>query len=376
MREMLKFCLILLVFIAVVCIFIFCRQKRKPVSIRIAMYWGIPELKKLEQIISDAWKAAGNKEKLEFSLWDCYAHMPDESDIYCYDSLAFNALIESGLFGSMDGFNTDYAFSWATAMPVRTGKLYAAPFFICADFLIVKNECKNAYEGKTLMEIYESMAIPVKGMMASYYTKEAWTRGITKMPDCESWEHETDKEIMDIMYHITELSKERNFDLTGLDTFNGRKSFLAGEAKALYFSSETLYYLKANSEDVSIMLPQSGENSDAKFYIDYFSIGRHLSGKKKRKCLELIKMMTGEGILFAHSDNGGRPTYDIPANRNVLKRLAEKYPMYESLLNAVDNERNRPVFYDSSFYTERFALWERINNWAKECMRRQDETAV
>ena len=338
-------------------------------NIRIAMYWGIPELKKLECMISEKWEALGNKEKLEFFIWDCYACLPPEADIYCYDSLAFNALMEEDILGRMEAFNTDYAFPWVTALPGCTEGLYAAPFFICADFLIVKNSRKAAYEGKTLMEISESIAVPVKGMLPSYYTKEACSRGIAKTPDIESPELEVDEEIMALLRHIIGLSKERDFRLTGLDTFNSRKYYSQEETGALYFSSETLYAIKAASEDVSIMLPRSGENLNSAFYIDYISVGKHLSGEEKRKCLELIGLMTGEEILFAHSDNGGRPIYDIPANQNALRRLAEKYPLYKSLLKSVDDNGNIPAFYDASFYTERFALWERFSSWAEECMR-------
>ncbi len=306
--------------------------------------------------LEERFRQTGYARPILFREYDCYKELPGtDGDLYTYDAIVLSALVDKGFLRPLPkSVSCERVFPWVMEKSRVRQRSYGVPFMLCANALICRR--KDDLHVHNIMELHESIAIPLRSMLMFYFVQAV----------CET---RSLKKSFRVMEHLLDLIGGRDFlKKSGSDDYDGVNRFNQEECRYLLSFTEYLYDLKQDDYTVSFVnFSDKVEASRPRFLADFISIGKHIQKEKLQDCLDLIDIMTSEEFVFEMCVPDGELQYLLPADRHVFRRLAETDAVYEQLFDKVDSEGNGVLrygrYYYEDFYSKRDILlqllWER-----------------
>lgn len=111
-------------------------------TLEVALYPYVPDLKRFQAVVQDAWEREHPDATLHFADWDCYASDPDPAlDVFVFDGIYLSSFARQGylLPIPMETVqNAEDIFPFALEGCICGEELYALPQLLCTDLLYTK----------------------------------------------------------------------------------------------------------------------------------------------------------------------------------------------------------------------------------------------
>ena len=132
-------------------------------------YYDLSDTAAFCRILERRFRETGHTRPLEFIEWNCYKGPPGrDGDILIYDAVAMSALVDQGFLQRLpDIIDIGDMFNWVIDKSKVRQKTYGIPLMICGNSLICRR--KDDRQISNVMELHESIAIPMRTMLMYYY---------------------------------------------------------------------------------------------------------------------------------------------------------------------------------------------------------------
>ena len=202
-------------------------------------------------------------------------------------------------------------FTWVIDKSKVRQKTYGVPLMICANSLICRR--KDDRQISNVMELNESVAIPMRSMLMYYYLQSF----------C-NYQDRSDR-YYEVMQHLTKLMGGKAFlEQSSLKEYNGIERFIRGECKYFLGFTESLRLFEP--DDYVVRLANfSGHDEDQMplFMVDFASLGKNVREEKLLDCLDLLEIMADKTFVYDLCTAEGRLQYMLPATKSVYQELAK-----------------------------------------------------
>ena len=313
-------------------------------------------LEYLWPLLEERFHETGHRRPILFKEYDCYKELPGtDGDLYTYDAVVLSALVDKGFFRPLPKtVSYEHVFPWVMEKSKIRQRNYGVPYMLCSNALICRQ--KDDLHVNNIMELNESVAIPMRSMLMFYFVQAV----------CEN---RSLKKSFRVMEHLLDLIGGRDaLEKSGLSDYDGVNRFNREECRYLLSFTEDLYDLKKDDYSVSFANFSANETSrHPRFLADFVSVGKHMEREKRQDCLDLIQILISESFVLDLCMQGGEFHYLLPADKRVFRRLAEWNTVYNSLYGLLDSEENGVLRYGKRFYENFYSgrdillqlLWER-----------------
>lgn len=326
-------------------------------------YHDLTNIDFFEKLVTERFRASGHNREIHFHPWDCYDGIPNEKgDLYCYDSFVYSALCSRDLFLELPpAVHTEGVFEWMLDSTLYRRKRLGIPFLTCSVFLICREE--KAENTENIYDLNGKLSTPLKSLMENYY--------LMALCDAETRsEYDSEERLFsDVAAAVVKqmkrlLGSEEAFQKSAYSDYEGYSQFLRGETDYFLGFSEFLR-LFGNENFIIKQLPLSrGKEKMPLYQEDLLSISKNVSGSKLRDCIDLINIIISSEFEWELCRMNGNVQYMLPANETAFSRLAEEYPLYQTLLNLTSDDRNKTLRFGTDFYesipTIRHALFQEL----------------
>ena len=294
------------------------------------------------RILQQRFRETGHTRPLEFIEWNCYKGPPGrDGDIFIYDAVAMSALVKQGFLQRLpEIIDISDMFDWVIDKSKVRQKTYGIPLMLCANSLICRR--KDDQHISNIMELNESVAIPMRTMLMYYYLQS-----FCNYQDRSGRYYE-------VMQHLTNLMGEKVvLDQSSLQEYNGIERFNRGECKYFLGFTESLRLLAPDDYVVRFAnFSDHDEDQMPLFMVDFASLGKNVREEKLLDCYDLLEIMTDKGFIYDICTAGGKLQYMLPASKSVYPELAKIDPLYNHLLDMLLPEENGVFRYGIHFYED------------------------
>ena len=309
------------------------------------------------RILQQRFRETGHMRPLQFIEWNCYKEQPGkDGDIFIYDAVAMSTLVDKGYLQRLpDIIDVGDMFTWVIDKSKVRQKTYGVPLMICANSLICRR--KDDRQISNVMELNESVAIPMRSMLMYYYLQSF----------C-NYQDRSDR-YYEVMQHLTKLMGGKAFlEQSSLKEYNGIERFIRGECKYFLGFTESLRLFEP--DDYVVRLANfSGHDEDQMplFMVDFASLGKNVREEKLLDCLDLLEIMADKTFVYDLCTAEGRLQYMLPATKSVYQELAKIDPLYNQLFAMLLPEENGVLRYGIHFYEDFYQKSGTIFNQLLNC---------
>lgn len=339
-------------------------------TLEVALYPYVPDLKRFQAVVQDAWEREHPDVTLHFADWDCYASDPDPTlDVFVFDGIYLSSFARQGylLPVPMETVqNAEDIFPFALEGCICGEELYALPQLLCTDLLYTrKNDTALSGISDTLTlydilgdrktedvipEENEGLLINLSGELftktvmyldALMDEQQEYT-DYSELPDTQS----LSAEALERISVIWKMGGENQVSYwpEDNDPFVRARWFADGKGRAYIGYAEAMSVMGDYAEDVDVRIFSYGsEKNISLFYEDMVGISAGIDEDKKELAFELANLLISEELLTAMSASAktdDSPQYLLTPRKSVYDALSHDYPIYNLLRDIVDSDEN------------------------------------
>ncbi len=308
-----------------------------------AVFPFLPDAEYYEELIEQRWAEIEPEIELVRVEWDSYSDSaPDGVDVFIYDAIRRDAMIENGWIQPIDPDmvqNAEDIFPYALDSLNVDGKLYGIPVFLCGNFLIYDLDCMELVDAKHLTDLaHESEILVINAkfsMNRPQYIHEILADTLREANPSVGSDAE------DMMTLIDQLAID---DHEQDDDMQVALAYDAGIGKGYIGFSESMRLLQDRISHTGIKTISFSEQEDLpRVYVDAVAVNSKVKGQRYKKCIELMNVIAEADVLSSLSVQNGIPQYLLLARKSPYGPLGESFPLYTQLEELAFNENNQVI---------------------------------
>lgn len=318
-------------------------QKNIVDTLTYAIYPYISGTDYCQEIIEQRWAEIEPGIKLVRKEWDCYYDgVPDGIDVFMYDAVMRDALIENGWIQPID-LNTvqdvEDIFPFALEGLTVDGKLYGIPVLLCGNFLIYDSDCADLADAKHLTDFaHESEILVINSESPGNRTQYIHEILADTLREANPTAGSDVDELMVLMDRRAVDAHKQDDETQVALTYD------SGIGKGYIGYSESISLLKNRISRTAIKSISFSDQDDLpRVYVDAVAVNSKDKGQRYEKCIELMNVIAEADILSSLSVQNGFPQYLLLARRSPYEPLIEKFPLYAQLEKLASNEKNQVI---------------------------------
>ena len=305
-------------------------------------YYDLSDTAYFCRTLQQRFRETGHTRPLKLIEWNCYKGPPGiDGDIFIYDAVAMSALVDQGYLQRIPNIiDLGDVFNWVIEKGKVRQKTYGIPLMLCANALICRR--KDDRQISNVMELNESVAIPMRTMLMYYYLQSF----------CNY--QDSSNRYFQVMQHLTKLMGGKAFlEQSTLKEYNGIERFIRGECKYFLGFTENLRLFEPDDYVVRFAnFSDHGEDQMPLFMVDFVSLGRNVREEKLLDCLDLLEIMADKAFVYDLCTAEGQLQYMLPASKSIYPELAKIDPIYNQLFDMLLPEENGVFRYGIRFYED------------------------
>lgn len=345
-------------------------------ELKVALYPYVPRIDQFKTVISENWKLVQPDVKITWvEGWDGgYDNDPkEEYDLFVFDATYLTYFINQGWLMGLDKSEIEEIqdfLPFAINGMNKDGKYWAIPQLACTEYLIYQKEDEELNRASKVSEVVSALGIntyydlkPPKeiGMMmdfsddttdANYYVKtlaEIKDEFPLTLPEEQS---QIKKAVIDKLRNTRSTASLPNAEYSG-ESYKRGEWYGENHGRAYVGFSESLSKIDSDKlANIQMKVMPWSDNSEGiaspLFYCDVVGINPKTAERNtKELAIQLANLMASAPVIvgcFKSIDSEG-PQYLTPVRQSVMTELANTYPAYKTIQNAV-NSSGEPILFD------------------------------
>ncbi len=308
-----------------------------------AVYPYLPDADHYQDLIEQRWAEVEPDVKLVRAEWDCYAgSAPDGIDVFIYDAVMRDTLIEKGWIRPIDPSavrDAEDVFPFALEGLTVNGKLYGIPVFLCGNFLIYDLDCDELAGAEHLTDLADGSGMLVINsrfpLNRPQYVHEVLADSLGEANPSAARDED---DLMALVDRLAVDAHEQDDDTQVALAYD------SGVGKGYIGFSESMRFLKDRFSRTGIKSISFSEREDLpRVYVDAVAVNSKETGQRYEKCLELMNVIAEADVLSSVSVQNDAPQCLLLARRSPYASLAERFPIYAQLEKLASNENNKVI---------------------------------
>lgn len=347
------------------------QNNQKQDTLTVALF-PVPRVDQFKDVLIQAWKKLHPNIDLQFVTFDFYsADPPNYIDVFVFDGLFYKEFISRKYLqpiaaSSVNNLSDFMDFAKDAVWGGDT--LYGVPYLGCAHVYVYRNSDRQLTElsrngiddfyavigdaqqsaippiGKgVLMDLAGSTTDACLYLISAMNVRDSYSKNPV-LPDANN----LDSNVLNTLRLYTKMV-DTPYD-KHRDTKLRTKWFKEGRGRVFCGYTEHLSLLPTEYLDsVSFrILPTANTYLPftQQFYVDIVSINSHVSMAKYPLALELLNLMTSQSVVYNSmipTKKGESPQFLIPTRGDVLTKLMDVHPLYNTLASMIYGYYCRPM---------------------------------